>query len=400
MGAMNTFDLSCFLTNKILFLIVLLCAIQIYSQNDLFEEEKVTSEDSPVLSDEEKKILRFWGKTLFREGISSSDRADNAVLVYYQLSRLKAPSELSSEEKAEENILERFALGYIGELPTAIASALSHFHFFEKKPKLHKSPNVFLLHGPPGCGKSYLVEHMAHVLQIPLLSCSAGSFIDKYAGESSKKIRKFFGLIKKCDKPFIIFIDEIDAIALNRKSFNGGGEYRSALTDLLIEIQNITFQKNVMLFIATNTLAQLDDAIVSRFKGQIIEVKNISTKDEYVAFYKKSLKDNGFTDAKEIEYRAEYLYNKIHKSGSLPADTSMRELSKIVPLVLNFFYDQKCLYNKSVEPDSAIKIAIEALKEKGSRDYFEWCFYAVFGIIGIDVLRKILYPQPILSQKS
>ena len=216
-----------------------------------------------------------------------------------------------------------------------------------------------MLHGIPGTGKTYLAEELSHILEVPLLACNATLFIDKYSGESSKKIRSFFKIIKERKTPLIVFIYEIDSIALKRDNISGG-EYRSALTMLLTEIQDITFQKNIVLLVATNNLEALDKAVISRFTGQKIELKKISEKKDFITLFERSLEENGRTEA--IAKEAEEIYNLTQDLISNPLwkyKYSLRQLKRIVPLALDHIDTEKNLNNNEVDFSVAIKKAIQ-----------------------------------------
>ncbi|MEQ2212513.1 hypothetical protein XENOCAPTIV_000748, partial [Xenoophorus captivus] len=55
-------------------------------------------------------------------------------------------------------------------------------------------PRGFLLHGPPGCGKTLLAQAVAGELQIPMLKVSAPELVSGVSGESEQKLRELFDL--------------------------------------------------------------------------------------------------------------------------------------------------------------------------------------------------------------
>jgi len=81
-----------------------------------------------------------------------------------------------------------------------------------------KLPKGILLAGPPGTGKTLLVKSMAKDLDLPIISASGSEFVEKYVGVGASRIRKLFKKAKKHEKGAIIFIDEIDAIGMNRET--------------------------------------------------------------------------------------------------------------------------------------------------------------------------------------
>uniref|UniRef100_A0A7N0T6C3 AAA+ ATPase domain-containing protein n=1 Tax=Kalanchoe fedtschenkoi TaxID=63787 RepID=A0A7N0T6C3_KALFE len=74
-----------------------------------------------------------------------------------------------------------------------------------------------LLHGPPGCGKTMLANAIANEAGLPFYKISATEIVSGVSGVSEENIRELFS--KACrTAPSIVFIDEIDAIALKRES--------------------------------------------------------------------------------------------------------------------------------------------------------------------------------------
>ncbi|CAH8262887.1 unnamed protein product [Arabidopsis lyrata] len=89
----------------------------------------------------------------------------------------------------------------------------------------------FLLHGPPGCGKSTLACAIANETGVPFYMISAAELVSGVSGESEENIRELFFKAYRT-APSIIFIDEIDAIASKRENQQKGMETR-ILTQLL-----------------------------------------------------------------------------------------------------------------------------------------------------------------------
>lgn len=55
-----------------------------------------------------------------------------------------------------------------------------------------KAPKGLLLYGPPGTGKTLLARAMAANIESKFLKIVASSIVDKYIGESAKKVREMF----------------------------------------------------------------------------------------------------------------------------------------------------------------------------------------------------------------
>jgi transitional endoplasmic reticulum ATPase len=87
---------------------------------------------------------------------------------------------------------------------------------------------------------------------------SGADVMSKWVGESEANIRRLFERARE-NRPSIIFIDEIDAIAGRR---GGYATHDSHVNQLLAEIDGVTGQRGVFIVGATNRPDQLDPAML------------------------------------------------------------------------------------------------------------------------------------------
>ncbi|XP_061645229.1 nuclear valosin-containing protein-like isoform X2 [Phyllopteryx taeniolatus] len=133
-------------------------------------------------------------------------------------------------------------------------------------------PRGFLLHGPPGCGKTLLAQAVAGELDLPLLKVSAPELVSGVSGESEQKLRELFDLAVS-SSPCILFIDEIDAITQKREMASKDMERRivAQLLTCMDDLNSLTFATQVLVIGATNRPDSLDPALrrAGRFDKEI-----------------------------------------------------------------------------------------------------------------------------------
>lgn len=149
------------------------------------------------------------------------------------------------------------------------------------------APKNILFYGVPGTGKTMLVKALSNELEVPLYLIKATSLIGEHVGDASSKIHDLF---KKASEnaPSIIFIDEIDAIALHRSFQSLRGDVSEIVNALLTEMDGIDENESVITIGATNNPTSLDYAVRSRFEEEI-EFK-VPNDDERLEILENNLK--------------------------------------------------------------------------------------------------------------
>ncbi len=130
------------------------------------------------------------------------------------------------------------------------------------------APKNILFYGLPGTGKTMLVKALANELEVPLYLIKATSLIGDHVGDGASKIHDLFKKASE-NSPSIIFIDEIDAIALHRSFQSLRGDVSEIVNSLLTEMDGISENKSVITIGATNNPTSLDYAVRSRFEEEI-----------------------------------------------------------------------------------------------------------------------------------
>lgn len=125
-----------------------------------------------------------------------------------------------------------------------------------------KPPKGVLFYGPPGTGKTSLAKVVATEAGINFIAVGG----DELKNGGAEKVQELFTVARKY-APSIIFIDEVDAIALDR-NLTG---MNSALNRLLIEMDGFKKTDNKIVFVmgATNLGDEIDPALERRFDKKV-----------------------------------------------------------------------------------------------------------------------------------
>ncbi|VDO26209.1 unnamed protein product [Haemonchus placei] len=78
-------------------------------------------------------------------------------------------------------------------------------------------PKGFLVHGPPGCGKTLFAQAVAGQFDLPMIQLAATELVSGVSGDTEEKIRQLF-VIAKQNAPCVLILDDIDAIAPRRET--------------------------------------------------------------------------------------------------------------------------------------------------------------------------------------
>lgn len=132
----------------------------------------------------------------------------------------------------------------------------------------------FFFYGPPGCGKTYIVEAFAHELMkegYEYISVVGSDILDKYVGEAEAKVTRLFEEAL-AHAPCILFIDEIDGVCRDRSQPDIPVHASSLTTAFLTGYNKLKDddKKKVIFIGATNYPEKVDYAMLDRV--QIIHV--------------------------------------------------------------------------------------------------------------------------------
>ena len=167
-------------------------------------------------------------------------------------------------------------------------------------------PGATILHGPPGCGKTYAIDRLAEYLAWPRFDIDANSVASPYIHDTSKKIAETF---KKAIKsaPSILVIDEMEAFLSDRASAGVSGQHHvEEVAEFLREIPE-AISKGVLIFAMTNMIDKIDSAVLRRGRfDHIVEVR-MANAEEIESLLRKKFAELPVDDSVDLKQIAKKL---------------------------------------------------------------------------------------------
>ncbi len=134
-----------------------------------------------------------------------------------------------------------------------------------------------LLYGPPGCGKTLLARATAGECNAKFFNVAISDILDKYIGESERKLHAIFEQAR-ANTPSVIFFDEIEALAAKRQHTREATSSQ-LVSQFLSELDGFSQEnQGVLILGATNVPWALDPAF--RRPGRFDRVVFIAPPDQ------------------------------------------------------------------------------------------------------------------------
>ena len=145
------------------------------------------------------------------------------------------------------------------EIRMKIIYPLQHAELFKAYDK--KVGGGVLLYGPPGCGKTLISKATAGEIQANFISLGLHQIIDMWIGNSEKNMHEVFEQARK-NAPCILFFDEVDALASDRKDLRQSAG-RNLINQFLSEMDGAESEnEGVLIISATNAPWHIDPAFL------------------------------------------------------------------------------------------------------------------------------------------
>lgn len=135
--------------------------------------------------------------------------------------------------------------------------------------------NRLILYGPPGNGKTTVARKIADTSGSHFIELDGPSVVKQHYGDGSTNIEVLFTQAVEhadfCGQTVVIFMDEIDAIAVNNDASNRT-PYEEALQKLWLMLDKYKDDQRILFVCATNHFDKLSKTFKDRFGSNIVEI--------------------------------------------------------------------------------------------------------------------------------
>jgi len=217
------------------------------------------------------------------------------------------------------------------------------------------APKAVLFYGPPGTGKTMMAQALANEAKASFFFVKSPELIGTHVGDAANRIHRLFKRARD-GSPSIVYIDEIDAVGLDRRFQSVRGDVTEVVNALLAEMDALEGERGVVCIGATNNIMLLDASLRSRFEEEIeFTLPNLEERKRILEMY-----------AAKIPLRVEADFNKIAR---ITEGFSGRDLKE---KVLKAVFHQAIAEGVDVITHQMIEESVRGLirKDKGTERLF------------------------------
>jgi transitional endoplasmic reticulum ATPase len=222
---------------------------------------------------------KYFGMELFKKGefqdayillkeVSNDDKDINVEKTLNDIRTKISPNGEISEDHAEEaqsqTINNSILFADVAGMEQVKDAIRTDIIYPYQHPEIYKQYNKIagggiLLYGPPGCGKTYIAKATAGEMKAKFYSIQIHEVLSYFHGEGEQTLHQLFQIARQ-NKPTVLFLDEIDAIGMNREKTSP--LLRTLVNQFLIELDGVDSNNDGVLVIgATNLPWEVDSAL-------------------------------------------------------------------------------------------------------------------------------------------
>ncbi|CAF1242985.1 unnamed protein product [Adineta steineri] len=149
-------------------------------------------------------------------------------------------------------------------------------------------PRGILLHGPKGCGKTILINAIAHEISAIIIYINPSDIYSRHYGESETKLKRLFAqTTTMTKKKYLLVVENIESLCPNQERITQQMERRLTTTFITL-LDKYLDGKNIFLIATTNRLESVDNDL--RRPGRIDEEIEIGIPNQQDRFEILNLK--------------------------------------------------------------------------------------------------------------
>ena len=233
-----------------------------------------------------------------------------------------------------------------------------------------------LLFGLPGTGKTTIARAIANEIAAPLYTVQLSDVLNKWVGESEKRIKQLFDKARSTPTS-LIFFDDFDALGMERQ--DDGNHNNKIIVELINQMDGFRKSENtIVLLAATNKPWMIDSALMRPGRFEHHFYVPLANHEARIVLVKKILGDVPVACDLNMDCVSDLLVgyngadivsvvNSAKVAGVQRAKAMrMRGENGISPITFEDFANAAAVHKSSVDPDDVVKLRQYAA-ERGIR---------------------------------
>lgn len=260
---------------------------------------------------------------------SSNNNLKSAIRIYNNIVKQnpryeidKKHFEIATEKLIEEKVLLDDVI-LKEDIKKSILAAVDNFINDDEGKSSRKG---FILTGPPGTGKTFLVKAIANEKNCFFLAPTLADLKGEFVGHTSANVKRLFEKAR-ANQPTILFLDEVDTLFGQRGSTDTDSFVEDLINQFLVEVDGMqTGKQKIFIIAATNRVDVIDSAVRSRL-SEIITIDLPEHEERKELFHKKLLKHNFSFKEKSFQYE---ICQKTENMSGRDIDNFIKKLCELV----------------------------------------------------------------------